>query len=514
MHAAEILWDLIRLNLDADADRVALISEEEVVTYAALARRAEAIAGGLYALGVRPGDVVAIHLLKSIDEAIAQFAVQRLGAVHAGVYDRCTEAQLRRTIRDYRAVALSAEPRRAAALADRPEPSLRAVIARGPSGDLPRLDALSGEAPPCPARPGALAALFTTSGSTGLPKGVMHCHEGLLTCGRNVATYLRYQPDERPLGLSPFSFHYGFSQMTSAFSVGGSVAVPKVTLPPEVLRTIEALGATGLAGVPMTWASLVGAQEEVPRALPTFRYLTSGGGKMDEGLLERLPRAFPHTRIHLLYGMTEALRSTHLPPERYPEKTGAMGLPVPGVEVYVVNDRGDLCGPGEVGELVHRGAHIALGYWDRPEASAEKFRPCPALGLGDERVCFSGDLVWRDEDDVLWFKSRADELIKTSGFRVGPQEIEEAALGSGLVELVVAFGGPDPLLGQVVEVIVTTPGDAPLDATALRRHCRRALPTYMVPRRIHHWTGPLPTTATGKPRRSAMVEAKRADRLE
>jgi acyl-CoA synthetase (AMP-forming)/AMP-acid ligase II len=151
----------------------------------------------------------------------------------------------------------------------------------------------------------------------------------------------------------------------------------------------------------------------------------------------------------------------------------------------VVRADGTPCEPGEEGELVHRGALVALGYWNDPERTAARFRPAPGCPdwRAPEVAVWSGDAVVTDEDGFLYFVGRSDDMIKTSGYRVSPTEIEEAAYDTGLVRDAVALGVDDEALGQRI-VLVVTPTDGPVDADELRAELRRSLPLYMVPAAI------------------------------
>lgn len=158
---------------------------------------------------------------------------------------------------------------------------------------------------------------------------------------------------------------------------------------------------------------------------------------------------------------------------------------------------------------MHRGSLISMGYWGNPDATAAKIRPCPQLRhlIGDEKVVYSGDLVRMDEDGVLWFVNRMDTMIKCSGFRISPTEVEDVLHGSGRVASAVAFGVADDMMGQVVEVAVSWVGDGAGDIDGLLAHCRKEMPQYMVPRRIHVWTGNMPRTGSGKIDVPAVVKA-------
>jgi acyl-CoA synthetase (AMP-forming)/AMP-acid ligase II len=191
---------------------------------------------------------------------------------------------------------------------------------------------------------------------------------------------------------------------------------------------------------------------------------------------------------------------------------GSMRQAIPNVETFIVDEEIGICGPGQQGELVHRGSLVSLGYWGKPEATAEKIRPCPQLRhlIGDEPVCYSGDLVRIDDDGHYWFVSRKDSMIKSSGFRISPTEIEDAVSRSGMVMHVVAFGVDDELLGQAVEVVVTPLDGTRIEVEALLAFCRKTMPNYMIPKRVHVWPGDIPKTGSGKLDRPTILDAVRA----
>lgn len=513
MHAFTVS-DLLELNLPERAAEPALISASEHVSYGALAAAVERLAAALIGAGVQRGQRVGVHLPKSVDEVVATFAIARAGAVFVNINDRWTLGQLGYVIEDCGIEVLVTDFRRARALVSDPLHSrLRRVFVRGrraPDGMTP-LEALpEGTAPPCPAVGGDLAALLYTSGSTGLPKGVMLTHTNVVEGARSVARYLRNDASDRVLGLLPMSFDYGQSQVTTMFLVGGAVVLHSVMMPAEIVRAVQTHGVTGIAAVPPAWIPLVRALQESPVALPSLRYITNSGGKVPPDILDAFPVVFPGVDIYLMYGLTEAFRSTYLPPEQFADKRGAIGGAIPGVEVFVVDPERGLCGPDEVGELVHRGALVSRGYWGKPEATAERVRPCPALGdlIGDEPVVFSGDLVRRDEDGVLWFVGRRDGMIKTSGFRLSPTEVEDVVFASGIVSDVVAFGVPDDTLGERVHCAVSG-RETPVDVEALGAWCRSAMPAYMVPHRFFVWESPMPRTSSGKLDRPTVIARAR-----
>jgi len=215
--------------------------------------------------------------------------------------------------------------------------------------------------------------------------------------------------------------------------------------------------------------------------------MTNTGGRLPVHAVGQLRRCQPQADLVLMYGLTEAFRSTYLAPEAVDGKPGSIGKAIPGAEILVLNQRLERCKPGETGQLVHRGPTVSLGYWDDPEATALVFRPHPLRPPGTpdtERVVFSGDLVYQDDDGDLFFVSREDKLIKTLGYRVSPDEVADALYGSGEVVEALVTSEPDELRGAriVAYVVLADTGAGGLDR--LKSFCTRELPRYMQPSRI------------------------------
>jgi acyl-coenzyme A synthetase/AMP-(fatty) acid ligase len=224
-----------------------------------------------------------------------------------------------------------------------------------------------------------------------------------------------------------------------------------------------------------------------------------------------LQQTLPDTLIFLMYGLTESFRSTYLPPEQVNTRPESMGKAIPNAEILVINDEGEECAPNEPGELVHRGALVSLGYWNDPEKTAERFKPYPLLPAeipNTELAVWSGDQVMKDEEGYLYFISRKDEMIKTSGYRVSPTEVEEIAYASGLVAGAAALGLPHAALGQAILLVVTPAPDNEPGANledSVMAHCRRELPNFMVPAAIIERSA-LPHNQNGKIDRRALVD--------
>lgn len=344
-----------------------------------------------------------------------------------------------------------------------------------------------------------MAAILYTSGSTGNPKGVVLSHRNMVAGAKSVSQYLENSPADRILAVLPFSFDAGLSQLTTAFAVGAKVVLINYLLARDAVRTCAEEGITGITGVPPLWIQL--AELDWPAAASkSMRYFANTGGHMPRATLDRLRKVFPAAKPFLMYGLTEAFRSTYLDPAEVDRRPDSIGKAIPNAEILVVRPNGELCEPDEPGELVHRGALVAMGYWNDPERTAERYRPAPGRPAGiclPEIAVWSGDIVRRDEDGFLYFIGRRDEMIKTSGYRVSPTEVEEIVYSSGLVGAAAAIGVPHPKLGQAIVIVASAPAGSHLDTEALLVHCQHAMPLYMVPLRIVE-RADLPRNPNGK----------------
>jgi acyl-CoA ligase (AMP-forming) (exosortase A-associated) len=507
------IYDLLEKNLTANPDKAAIVDGEQEITYARLGAEVDALAACLVRLGVARGDRVGIYLRKSVEEVAATFACARIGAVFVNINAQWTLAQMDYVVQDCGIRVLCADSRAARAISKAgTRDNLVHIVVKGkpPLGDrfVPWPADGSPQNVSPPGRDTSLAALMYTSGSTGRPKGVMLTHRNIVAGARSVSRYLRNTSDDRALGLPPLSFDYGLNQLTTMFLVGGTLVLQSVAMPSEIAKTVVSQGVTGMAAVPPTWIELVRYLDGEPIGATSLRYITNTGGKIPDGILADMPKVFPGVDVYLMYGLTEAFRSTYLPPRLFSRKRGAIGYAVPNAEVFVVDPEHGICGPGEQGELLHAGSFVSMGYWNRPRDTAEKIKVCPHLTkvIGEEKVVYSGDMVRIDDDGVLWFVSRMDSMIKCSGFRVSPTEIEEIVSASGLVSDVVAFGEPHEDLGEMVQVAVTWSASNDAPVSHLMTYLVREMPNYMIPGAVHAWGSRMPRTASGKLDRPAVID--------
>jgi acyl-CoA ligase (AMP-forming) (exosortase A-associated) len=334
---------------------------------------------------------------------------------------------------------------------------------------------------------------------------VVLSHRNVVIGAHSVASYLHNTGSDHILAILPLSFDAGLSQLTTGFSVGARVVLLDYLLPRDVVTLCETEGITGITGVPPLWMQLV-QQSWSSQATENLRYYANTGGRMPRETLSRLRSTFAKAKPYLMYGLTEAFRSTYLPPEQIDRRPDSIGKAIPNVEIQVVRPDGTPCLAEEAGELVHRGPLVSLGYWNDVVRTAERFRPAPGQPSGlpiPEIAVWSGDTVRLDSEGYLYFIGRQDDMIKTSGYRVSPTEIEEVAFDSGFVKEAAAVGVEHPALGQAIVLVASPSADGTAPTEELMKWYRAKLPQYMVPSRVD-WSSNLPRNANGKIDRAAL----------
>jgi acyl-CoA ligase (AMP-forming) (exosortase A-associated) len=480
---------LDHLALGGSPDAPALLTKEGLLDYAGLEAAVGTLASALKARGLAAGERVASWLPKTRMTSLLPLACARAGLVHVPINPLLKRAQVGHILADSGAELLLSGKARLASLAEGDLPEGCAAV--GEEEGAAMLDGTD-RLPPSGADPDDLAALLYTSGSTGRPKGVMLSHANMWLGAVSVAHYLRLVPEDRVLGVLPLSFDYGQNQLFSTWAAGACVVPIDYLTARDVIRAVETHAITTLAGVPPLWVQLVEAPWP-PKAALSLRRLTNSGGRLPVSIVRRLRELFPAAELYLMYGLTEAFRSTYLEPALLDEHPDSIGSAIPFAEVMTSKPDGTLCGPGEDGELVHAGPLVAKGYWNDPERTAQRFKPAPRDSRYGGTAVWSGDRVRQDEQGLLYFVGREDAMIKTSGNRVSPTEVEEAAVASGVVTEAVALGVPDERLGEAIALVVR--GGGPDEA--LRNFLRRELPNFMQPAHIV-WRDELPRSPNGK----------------
>ncbi len=512
-----LIHHLLRSSASRFPDKEALVDKEMRLSYESVANQVGGLADGLRQAGLRRGDRVGIYLDTSVLQALSILGVSQAGGVFVPINSLLFPDQVAHIAGDCQMRGVITTHSKLAALAsvlkDISSLQFAVVIVDGQSevrsqksevrtqhGAEHSNTSISifdfGEM--CQSRSESyshnvgigkdLAAILYTSGSTGKPKGVMLSHEQVMAGSSIVSDYLGITASDRIVGVLPLSFDAGLNQLMTAIQQGGTYVPMTFVFAPEIVKMLQREKITGMAGVPTLWSLMAQPNSSLGKgALPDLRYITNPSGRMPQTVLSTLRQALSTTRIFLMYGLTEAFRSTYLPPEELDRRPTSMGKAIPNTEILVVNDQGQPCKPGETGELVHRGPTVSMGYWGQPELTARVLKPHPFLPaeLGDsERVCYSGDLVTMDEEGFLYFVGRRDTMIKSSGFRISPTEVEEVLFQSGSVRQAAVIGIPDELLGQSIKAFVVPRDSVSLDPASLIAFCAQKMPRHMVPKSV------------------------------
>jgi len=515
MPESTLLPDLIASAMARTPAATALIHGSQSLSYAELSQSVQRCAAGLVGLGLQRGERVAIYLEKRFEGVVASFGAAAAGAVFVPLNPLLKPAQVAFIMQDCDVRVLVTSPERLALLSEVLEQctALRHVVLTTTNeAAAPATLPLTTWQALLDAEPGPrhrvidvdMAAILYTSGSTGRPKGVVLSHRNMVAGAKSVASYLENSADDTLLAALPLSFDAGFSQLTTAFHAGAKVVLLNYLMPRDVLKAMEREQVTGLTAVPPLYIQL--AQLEWPAAIAkSLRYFANTGGRMPRETLALLRQRVPHSKPFLMYGLTEAFRSTYLPPDEVDRRPDSIGKAIPNAEILVLREDGSPCDADEPGELVHRGALVGMGYWNDAEKTAERYKLLPTGAYGREAglqlpefAVFSGDTVRRDREGFLYFIGRRDEMIKTSGYRVSPTEVEEILYATRMVGECVAFGVDHATLGQEIRVIASAPSGAEPDTAALLAECRVRMPAYMLPAGIHIVAGPLPRNPNGK----------------
>jgi long-chain acyl-CoA synthetase len=500
-----LVQDFLEISVERHPEKVALVCDDQRLTYEDIERQANRLANALISNGVRRGDRVALFMPNSVELVTGIFATLKAGAVFVVVNHTTKQDKLAYILNNSQAVALVTWPARADLAAQLLESvsSLKfCVLTALPPNQaaaeriLLYQDIQAQYSDQRPARKNIdldLACLIYTSGSTGEPKGVMSDHSNVVFAAGSIITYLENQPDDVVINVLPLSFDYGLYQLLMTFRFGGRLVLEKgFTYPAQVLKRMEQEKVTGFPGVPTIFSVLLPMDLSV-YDLSSLRYITNTAAALPVSHIQRIGEKFPQARMYSMYGLTETKRTLYLPPAELERRPGSVGIAIPGTEVWLEDENGIRLPNGKTGELVVRGRHVMRGYWCSPKATAERFRPSPIPG---ERLCYTGDLFRTDDEGFLYFVSRKDDIIKSRGEKVAPKEVEAVLYRLEGVHMAAVIGIPDPILGQAIKAFVVTDGRAMSEGEVLR-HCRANLEDFMMPKQVE-FLSEFPMTSSGK----------------
>lgn len=505
-------------------DKTALICGERRATYADVNGGANALAHAFLALGMQRQERVCMYYDNSVETVQGIFAAMKASGIFLVVNPGVKGDKLAYILNDCNArilvtgkrnlkpvesdVAAAADLRHvvivdAEAAEDGKDVAALFPLLKAAGKGVHDMAALTGSRPrTLPANPNIdldLASLIYTSGSTGNPKGVTLTHLNMVTAATSITTYLRNEPDDIILAVLPLAFDYGLYQVLMAFKFGGTVVLEKMFLyPGKYLELIARERVTGMPIVPTILGILLNLKDLESQDFSSVRYLTNTAQALPVHYIERMRKVMPKARIYSMYGLTECKRVAWLPPELVDKKPSSVGIAIPNTEVWLEDDAGNrITAPNVPGELVVRGAHVMVGYWNKPEETARCLRIEGTGRYAHERILKTGDLFKQDEDGHLYFISRRDDLIKTAGERVGPREVENVVYELPQVKEAAVIGVPDDILGQAIKAFVALVDGAALTEAEVIKHCQKRLEKFMVPKYVE-FRPELPKTNTGK----------------
>ncbi len=505
-----MLMDLLDAAARMHPQRTALVCDGERLSFETLNARMLQYASGLIGCGVREGDRVVLLMDNSVAMVAWLFAVLRAGAICVPLNPQVKADKLGVILGSCRPTALLGHASLATtwrgALAGSSVECQVLVI-----GECALLDPgerswealpTGRDAPAHAARdPQQPAFISHTSGTTGIPKGVVLSHHSLATITATITGYLGITESDVIFSALPLSFNYGLTQLLVACAAGATLVLERsFTFPVRILQTMAREGATVFPAVPTMYAMLAPLNDFRSAALPSLRLMTSASAPLDPGLGASIRARFPDAPLCEMYGQTECTRISYMPPAQYSQRPGSVGQGLPGQCWWLRDEAGRRLPHGSSGELVVQGDHVMLGYWQDPDATRQKIALDPTTG---ERVLFTGDLFRSDEVGWLYFVERMDDIIMTRGEKVSPREVERVLQRLPGVAECMVVGVDDPLLGQAVRAYVACMPDVVLEERQVIRHCLSQLESYMAPKSVG-FVDALPRTYNGKVRRQPL----------
>lgn len=472
-------------------DKVAIVARERSVTFAQLLQEALATSQCLREVGLKPGDRVGVCMEKTVDQVVALLGVLFANALAVPILPRLKGPNIRHIIENSGMAAMITDTDRLVEVREYGSIT-RLMTGHGAvTEDWPNLPYMRRFMQPVNAfdRIGNdSAAIIYSSGSTGRPKGILISHRNLAEGADICAEYLGTDEDDRIGCMLSFNFDYGMNQIWQTIRQGCTLILHELALPADLFSMMARERVTALPVMPVFLTKMFDRRLKADPSrfdLSSLRYVSSTGGRLSADMIADMRAAFPSARIFSMFGLTEAFRGTYLPPDKLDQYPTSVGQAIPDCQILVLDEDGDECAPGVVGELVQRGATVTKGYWNDPVNTAKTFRPHPRFP--GETLVFSGDKVYKDENGFIYFVARADDMIKTKGFRVSPTEVETEVLQHPDVVEVVAFAVPNIAVGEDVACAYTSADGKPIAEAVLRQFLKAQLPNHMVPAILVHF---------------------------
>jgi len=512
-----LLRDGLIASVARTPDKDAVIVEGKPYTYYELYDASARLAQALKERGVQRGDRIAIYMDNTWPCIVSIYAALLSGGVFFTINPQTKADKLEFVLNDSEAKILLTDSHLAKvytqALAK--APLVKNVISSGKKLEDVELkdiliesfdDVLSNNEPidsPVEVIPNDLAALIYTSGSTGFPKGVMQTHQSMVFAAWSLIEYQRLSENDRILLVLPIAFDYGLYQLLMSIKLGATLVVERsFTFPVKVYQRMEEQSVTVFPAVPTIFAMMISAHKKKELCFPSITRITNTAAALPADFIPYLHEIFPNALIYKMYGLTECKRVCYLEPELVDINPRSVGRAIPGTEVYLLSAEGNPVPVGEHGILHVRGPHIMAGYWKDPERSKKM------LKVGDlpgERVLCTHDLFKMDEEGLLYFVGRSDDIIKTRGEKVSPVEVENILHGIEGIKEVGIIGVQDNVLGQAIKAFVVLEESSDLNDKMIKKYCLSYLENFMVPNEFI-FIDKLPKTSNGKIDKNVLQE--------
>ncbi len=483
---------LFEETVQAYPEKMALWQPDNNITFSDLFDQVKATAHVLTELGIGKGDRVAVCMGKGIDQALAILGIMYANAVFVPILPKLKRHNIEHIVKDSGLKALITDQTRLGEVAFFKNETQIIIGAGETVDDLPCLPYMRKHLKGDKVRFTCIgtdnAAIIYSSGSTGRPKGIVISHRNLADGALIVSQYTGTVHDDRIACVLSLNFDYGLNQLWQTLYKGASLYFHDLLFPKDLFDMLSKKKITSLPLMPVIMTRMFDPRFYKPDETHDFsclRFVTTSGGPVSSKMLENLKKTFPAAEIFLMYGLTEAFRSSFLPPDQLEKRPRSIGKAIPDVELYVVDEHLNICKPGEHGQLIHRGGCMSKGYWNDLEKTKETFREI-SLFPG-EKVLFSGDTVTTDDEGFVYFIARGDSMIKTHGYRVSPTEIEEEAVEYENVTATVAFGTANIEIGQDIILVYETDDGKPCNDKLFMNFLKLVLPKYMVPARLIHF---------------------------
>ena len=495
-------------------DKLAIIQGQRRVTYGELDIGVSQLASFLINGEVKVGDRVCIMSDGSPEYVISYFGAQKAGGISVSINPQSSTHELKWIFSNCLPVFLIVERKYLKSVLEAidEETSLKSIIVIGDRSIEESLP-LSNNKAKIPSHINILtiktalerrsinksfpsldgeniASIIYTSGTTGRSKGVTLSHGNYVYNANSIIKYLSLTMDDSVMVVLPFFYSYGASLLTTHIMVGGLLVLENSFMYPNViLDKMVSENVTGFAGVPSTYAILLNRSNIRNYRFPKLRYMTLAGGPMSPKHVRELAEVLPGTEIFIMYGQTEATaRLTYLRPQDLFRKPGSIGKAIPGVEIELVKENGELAKEGEDGEIVAKGGNVMVGYWKNQEETDKVLR---------NGKLHTGDIAKADDEGYIYITSRRSDMIKSGSHRISPKEIEEVIIEMPEIHEVVVVGVDDDILGDAIKAIVVLKDGCRLETKEVQRHCKQNLAPFKIPKEVV-FVDELPKTSSGK----------------